>query len=258
MRNISYSSRHRRKYGLHFLKSERVARRIVESGEISSEDTVLEIGPGKGILTRLMLESGAKVVAIEKDRELYEILRRRFESYINSGYLTLLNEDVLNVPLEQLQYNKIISNIPYSISSQLTLKLLKTKFKKGIIMYQKEFAERIVNVPPRIKYNRLATVVYFLATVRILFYVNPNLFDPPPSVYSAVVEITPKKAELPADFEEFTKILYSHPRKKIKNVIKNCLDFCEMRAEDLRPEEVMKLFYANMNTSLNTSKKIYI
>jgi len=245
MKNTRYSWHHRRSYGLHFLKSERIARKIVEYADICDGDVVLEIGPGKGILTKIMLEKGAKVIGIEKSPHLYGYLKERFVDYIESDKFVLINDDALRVNFSSLGFNKVVSNLPYSISSQITIKLFKEKFKKGVLMYQKDFAERIANVPPREKFNRLAAMVYFLAEVRILFVVKAKYFQPPPKVDSAVVEVIPKNIDIPEGFETFLRILFSQPRKKLKNVLKNTLSFGNMRPEDLSPEDMLTLFNAN-------------
>ncbi len=220
------------------LKDKNLVKIIVSYAQINENEEVLEIGPGMGILTSELLSSGAKVYAIEKSKEFYEYLRTYFFSEINDGKLKLILGDALKE--EFSRFDKIVSNIPYNISSPITFKLLKHQFKLGIIMYQKEFAQRLVAKPGSNNYSRLTVNVYYYADVSILRYVPRTVFYPIPKVDSAIVKIVPNKKFSVKDeklFFEITEKLFSQRRKKIKNIIGN-VPYSENRVEELTPEQI--------------------
>src|SRR3989344_3231148 len=134
--------------GQHFLKSRDALRKIIQAGEISRDDVILEIGPGKGILTTELLKYAGKVVAVEKDRELFEFLQGKFKTEVKNGLLVLINDDILNSKIENLKLKiyKLISNIPYNITGAILKKFLTERYqpKRMVLLVQKEVAERIV------------------------------------------------------------------------------------------------------------------
>ena len=220
------------------LRDKNLVKIIVSYAQINENEEVLEIGPGMGILTSELLSLGAKVYAIEKSKEFYEYLRTYFFSEINDGKLKLILGDALKE--EFSRFDKIVSNIPYNISSPITFKLLKHQFKLGIIMYQKEFAQRLVAKPGSNNYSRLTVNVYYYADVTILRYVPRTVFYPVPKVDSAIVKIVPNKKFSVKDeklFFEITEKLFSQRRKKIKNIIGN-VPYSENRVEELTPEQI--------------------
>src|SRR3989344_6033512 len=154
---MSRSSRNKTRKGVgarlgqHFLKGTWAARALVRAGGISREDMVLEIGPGKGILTREILATGAHVVAIEKDDKLVLLLREKFAGEIASGALTIVSDDIRNISPEKLGLNRggyiVAANIPYYITGEIIRQFLTTRVqpKTMTLLVQKEVAQRIVN-----------------------------------------------------------------------------------------------------------------
>jgi len=229
-----------------FLIDERVAERQIEYAHLKKGDVVLEIGPGNGILTRRIAKI-ARVIAIEIDEKLAE----RIEKLKN---VDVINEDVMKVDLSRLGFNKVVSNIPYHISSPLTFKLLDEDFEVAILMYQKEFAERMVASHGSKKYSRLSVMLYQKADCRILEYVPRGAFRPVPRVDSCIVELKPLGRRFDVDDELFRRLvtsLFSHRRKKIKNALlidglideemAEKLPFMEERVEHLSPEKIAEL-----------------
>jgi len=193
------------KLGQNFLKSGKVASRIADSADITKKDVVLEIGPGKGILTEKLLEQAGKVIAVEKDMELAEFLQVKFSEQIKrtGPKLEIVRDDILkfnpkNHKLKPKNY-KIVANIPYYITSRIIRVFLESDIQPSsiTIMLQKEVAERIVAKPPRM--SLLAISVQAFGDPRLLFYVSKNKFIPEPKVDSAVIQI----ANISRDF--FTK-----------------------------------------------------
>lgn len=230
----------------HFLMDERVADRIVNYANLKENDIVLEIGAGNGILTKRIAKI-AKVIAIEIDKRFIERLKR-IEN------VEVINADALKVNFREINFNKVVSNLPYHISSPITFKLLEIPFELAILMYQKEFAERLVAMPGSKKYGRLSVMVYYKADCEILEYVPKEVFFPKPEVDSCVVKIIPigKRFNVNEElFEKVVKALFGHRRKKIRNaliiekIVKKeevkKLPYIDMRVEQLEPEKIAEL-----------------
>jgi 16S rRNA (adenine1518-N6/adenine1519-N6)-dimethyltransferase len=191
--------------------------RIIQRAELSPDDTVLDVGAGIGTLTIPLSKEAGKVVAIEQDPPIARILSERLEEKgIN-------NVDVLEgdaVRLELPPFNKVVSNLPYQISSPITFRLLEYDFDFAILMYQLEFAERMVAKPRDSKYSRLSVMISLKAQVERLFTVPKGAFLPPPRVSSAVVKLTPKKdVYLDGFLLKITRALFQHKRKKAKKAL---------------------------------------
>ncbi len=206
-----------KKLGQNFLVDESLLKEQIEYANLNEEDTVLEVGAGIGNLTKFLLEKAKKVIVVEKDKRMIKILEDRFSKREN---LEILPGDVLKIDLPD--FNKTVSNIPYVISSPLTFLLLKTRFKKGIIMYQKEFAQRMVAKPGTREYSRLSVACYYYADIKLLRTVSETAFYPEPKVQSALVEITPRNPPFNVDEKFFFNLLrglFIHRKKTVKNAL---------------------------------------
>ncbi|MBI2448201.1 ribosomal RNA small subunit methyltransferase A [Candidatus Microgenomates bacterium] len=182
---------HRAKLGQNFLADGGVLRRIIEVAEIEPSDIVLEIGPGQGSLTYALCQKAKKVIAVEKDEKLFEYLQRKFSKVEN---LELVNGDILQyLKITKLQNYKIISNIPYYLTSFLlrTISGMENKPSEMTFMVQKEVAERMCAQPPQM--NLLALSVQMFAVAEIKFFVSKKSFHPAPKVDSAVIKLEIKK-----------------------------------------------------------------
>lgn len=238
----------RQRLGQHFLIDSSVARREVAYANLSKNDVVLEIGPGKGIITCLLAENAELIIAIEIDKHLVDQLRS-----IIPENVTLICDDALSVDFSTLpRFTKIVSNLPFEISSPLIFKFLKSTFSVAILIYQKDFAERLVACPGTKEYSRLTVGVSYRAQCRILEIVPRNCFSPQPKVDSAIVELIPyEKPRFTVKNEEFffelTKQLFNHRRKKIRSTIKMMygtfeqLPYLDKRVEELTPEQIGEL-----------------
>lgn len=238
----------RQRYGQHFLTDLSVARREVAYAQLTKDDVVLEIGPGKGIITCLLAEQAKQVIAIEIDKRLVEQLQKTLPKNV-----TLIHADALCLDFTDLQrFTKIVSNLPFQISSPITFKFLATCFSKAILIYQKDFAQRLVASPGTKQYSRLTVGVAYKARCRILEDVPRQCFSPEPSIDSSIVELVPyKKPRFRVENEQFffelTKQLFTHRRKKILYTIKalygpfNQLPFLDKRVEQLTPEQISML-----------------
>src|SRR4051794_37669915 len=212
--------------GQNFLHDRNLARWIVEKAQLSRDDYVVEIGPGLGALTEFILESGARVLAIEKDQRLVEFLRKRFAG---SG-LEIVHGDALDFDLRPLFAQprvKLLGNLPYYISSQLLLKFTKypSPISLWLLMLQKEMARRISAAPGTSDYGALTLTVQLHYRVEFLRNVPATVFLPQPDVDSAFVRITPRtQNELPpCDSETFFRVVrrgFSQRRKQLRNLLK--------------------------------------
>ena len=227
----------RQRLGQHFLSDPSLLRKIADALDPAPDDVVLEIGPGKGSLTRVIAPRVQRVIAIEKDRGLAEDLRGRRET----RDVTIVEGDALTVdwhgliastsPVSRLPSPvfKVIGNIPYNITTPLIEKALTPPYPERIVfLMQSEVAERLAARPGSKAYGGLSVGVQAQARVERLFAVRAGAFQPPPRVASAVVRLTPLAEPLipPADvpaFRRFVTACFSRRRKQLRNVLVGAL-----------------------------------
>lgn len=210
-----YGIRPKKGMGQSFLVDETVLSKQVEYAQLQEGDAVLEIGAGTGNLTEFLLEGASRVVVIERDPSMVGLLRHRFRDTPN---LEVISGDALEI--EFPMFDKVVSNIPYAISSPLTFKLLEHDFEMAILIYQKEFAERLIAKPGTKNYSRLSVSTYCKADAKILEYISRHAFYPAPKVSSAMVKLSPKNNPLAVDEDAFQNLLrglFSHRRKTVSN-----------------------------------------
>ena len=226
----------RRRFGQNFLIEKSTIARIIESLKISPQDSVIEIGPGKGALTERLVESRCDLTLIEIDRDLVDTLKRKYQG------LSIVNEDVLKVDFSSffgIEPKRIIGNLPYNISTPLLFKL--SRVNEWIIdmhvMLQKEVAERIVSESSRKEYGRLSVSIQLLWEVTKLFDVSPTAFSPQPKVNSSFICLKPKK-KINFDRDLMNQLLtsaFSARRKTLKNALRNYLNESELRSIEIDP-----------------------
>ena len=209
--------------GQHFLHDQEVLERIASSLPIEPDSLVVEIGSGQGALTRQLLERGARVAAIEVDRELAAGLRERFS---DAAALEVIEGDVLDVDLTELIRSQldrpalVAGNLPYYITSPILRRVFAASaaVKQAVFLMQKEVAERVVAVKGSRDYGFLSVLSRLHADPELLFTVAPGCFQPPPQVTSAVVRLVMRVGSEPEpDLVDFLKICFSHPRKTLLN-----------------------------------------
>ncbi|MFQ5974768.1 MAG: 16S rRNA (adenine(1518)-N(6)/adenine(1519)-N(6))-dimethyltransferase RsmA [Candidatus Hydrothermarchaeales archaeon] len=234
-----YDMRLTKKLGQNFLIDESILKEQVEYAAINDEDIILEVGAGIGNLTKFLFKKAGGVIVIEKDKRMIEILKDRFS---NKNNLQIIPGDVLKVKLPY--FDKTVSNIPYVISSPLTFRLLETKFKKGVIMYQKEFAQRMVANPGTKDYSRLSVACHYYADIKLLQTVPEKAFYPEPKVQSALVEIIPKDPPFEVDetfFFNLLRGLFIHRKKTVKNALTHSFDLIFNKASLTKADAIRSL-----------------
>ncbi|OGZ66959.1 MAG: ribosomal RNA small subunit methyltransferase A, partial [Candidatus Staskawiczbacteria bacterium RIFCSPHIGHO2_02_FULL_34_9] len=205
--------------GQNFLINKPTLDKIIKSADLTKDDIVLEVGPGLGTLTRELATNSKRVITIEKDKRITEILRENLKEYNN---IETLEGDILKFNDYSLltKNYKLIANIPYYLTSPLIRKFLESENKPEeiILMIQKEVAQRICSKPGDM--SLLSVSVQFYAEAKIISYVSKNCFWPAPKIDSAIIKIIPKKERLLVDSDLFFTIVkagFSHPRKQLVN-----------------------------------------
>ena len=258
-----YNIKANKSLGQNFLISQEVIDTIVDCSKITKEDLVIEIGPGLGTLTKKLLEQAGKVICIELDTKMIEILNDRFSLYDN---FELINNDVLKVDLQNIIKNekeegiiknaKIVANLPYYITTPIIMKLLEEELELESItvMIQKEVADRLIAIPGEKNTGAITYSVYYYAESEGILEVPNNSFIPEPEVTSKVIKLNIRKepAVTPKDKEKMFKIIknaFTQKRKTLLNSLTNNKIFENKQqgieilkklniSENTRPEEL--------------------
>jgi 16S rRNA (adenine1518-N6/adenine1519-N6)-dimethyltransferase len=224
--------RPKKRFGQHFLSDPSILNRIVDAADIGPGETVIEIGPGRGALTAALAERGARVVAIEIDRDLVPLLQERFE---DAGAVRVVEGDILEADIGALAgvappsgatsdrrgAYVVVANLPYNIAAPVLRRLLETAVPPAriVVMVQREVAEAIVARPGRMGLLSVATQVY--GEPSLVMHVAPGAFSPPPNVESSVVRIdVAPQPRVDAPLDAFFRIVragFGNPRKQLRN-----------------------------------------
>ncbi|MFH1393146.1 MAG: 16S rRNA (adenine(1518)-N(6)/adenine(1519)-N(6))-dimethyltransferase RsmA [Patescibacteria group bacterium] len=216
-----YDVKAEKKFGQHFILSKKALVQIIAAAEIKKNDTIIEIGPGLGTLTQELSKSGAKIIAIEKDPVMINILSETLADYKN---IKIIHSDARQISMSDIDVGhrykkyKIVANLPYNVATFLIHQWLESEKppESMILMIQKEVAQRIIAKPPRM--NLLAVSIQFYAEAKIVDYVPAEAFWPRPKVDSAIIKITPIKKRSQKTRNVFfmvAKAGFSQPRKQL-------------------------------------------
>jgi len=233
--------RRKPKLGQHFLQDQSVAARAIEALGDISQSTVLEIGPGRGVLTRILVRKARRVIAVETDRVLAAQMRMHFSLAPN---IEIIEGDILAIDLDtlfgpkpgstrpgmerQIERVRVIGNLPYFITSDILLRLFEYRkyFETIVLMVQKEVADRLAARPGTKEYGLLSATAQLYSRIEKLFVVPPGAFSPPPKVNSAIVrlDLSPRLETLGVDetgFINFLKLSFGQKRKTLWNNLKS-------------------------------------
>jgi len=254
----------RKSLGQHFLNDRRILQRIVDALELTGVETVVEIGPGRGSLTELLVPHARRLVLIEYDRALAERLRSKYSAVPS---VSVIEADVLTVNLGDAAGGefRLVGNVPYYITTPILFHALeRPRAERSVYLVQREVAERIVAPPGSREYGALSVNVQALAVPKLLFRVAPGAFQPPPKVDSAVIRIDPRPDPILRDAEEeafqrFVIEAFGMRRKQLRRIIRSVWQLsadvadavllgCEIdpeaRPETLSPEHFARLLRA--------------
>ena len=258
-----YNIRANKNLGQNFLINEEVVTNIVDCSNIDKQDLVIEIGPGLGTLTKYLLEKAGKVICIELDTKMLQILKDRFSLYNN---FELINNDVLKVDLKniiekektegKIKNVKIVANLPYYITTPIIMKLLEEELELESItvMIQKEVADRLIAIPGEKNTGAITYAVYYYATSEAIMEVPNSSFIPEPAVTSKVIKLNIRKEPIvtPKNKEKMFKVIkcaFMQKRKTLLNSLTNNKIFENKNQgiellkslqinENIRPEEL--------------------
>ena len=250
-------TRNKKSLGQNFLTDKNIVNFIIKSANIKSDDTLIEIGPGTGNLTRsLISKKPSKLIIIEKDNELSKLLKKKFEKSVH-----VINQDFLKLNFDEINFPnlKIIGNLPYNISTQILIKLIrnvndKIKYKKMILMFQKEVADRIVAKYDTKNYGRISIISQWKFKIKKLKNISSNSFYPAPKVDSSLLLFELKNETFKLDkiknLEHVTNIFFNLRRKMIKKPLQILFNNPEFIAQKLnlnlsdRPQKINpEVFY---------------
>lgn len=258
-----YNIKANKNLGQNFLINEKVVTNIVDCSNIDKQDLVIEIGPGLGTLTKYLLEKAGKVICIELDTKMLQILEDRFSLYNN---FELINNDVLKVDLKniiekekaegKIKNVKIVANLPYYITTPIIMKLLEEELELESItvMIQKEVADRLIAIPGEKNTGAITYAVYYYATSEAIMEVPNSSFIPEPAVTSKVIKLNIRKEPIvtPKNKEKMFKVIkcaFMQKRKTLLNSLTNNKIFENKNQgiellkslqinENIRPEEL--------------------
>jgi len=254
---------HRKRFGQHFLNDPAVLARIVAAFDPKPGDTVFEIGPGRGALTRLLLERVSPLHAVELDRDLAQRLQAEYGGaglIVHSADALRFDFGALAPPAGRL---RLVGNLPYNISTPLLFHLLdqSERIQDMLFMLQKEVVDRLAAHPGTADYGRLSVMVQWRCRVEKLFTVAPGAFNPPPKVDSAVLWLVPHDhppvaVDDPARFAEVVRLAFNQRRKTLRNSLKETVDATTMTVLGIdpqrRPETLTLAEFASLANSAPT------
>jgi 16S rRNA (adenine1518-N6/adenine1519-N6)-dimethyltransferase len=249
-----YNISPKKRLGQHFMTDLDILQRMISYADVSNQDVVLEVGAGLGFLTRLLAKRCKRVIAVEIDSKLVDILRRELCDLPN---VYLVEGDVFTAVIPT--FNKIVSTPPYSISSPLLFWLFEKSFDVAVLTFQKELAERLAAPVGSKDYGRLTVNIYYRADVELLDHVPRMVFYPPPEIDSIIVRLKAKspppfKVKNEQIFSDLVRMLFTQRNRKVRNALLPFLQkrrknseialeladsvlFHEKRVRDLAPED---------------------
>lgn len=245
-----------KRFGQNYLKDQNIVRKIISEIDPKENDLIIEIGPGQGAITNLLLESKANLTAVEIDKRVIEDLQNRYTNLnlIQSDFLKLDLNKFINSPQQKL---RIVGNIPYNITSPILFKLFENNLiiQDAVFMVQYEVAKRMTAQMGSKDYGILSTLLEYFGNTKLAFKVSPNVFYPKPNVDSAVVHIyfndKRDNSNFNTMFKSIVKSSFGNRRKTLKNSLSNgifadvnfsgCGIDLSLRAEQLKVDDFIKL-----------------
>lgn len=233
----------RKRFGQNFLTDDAVLHDIISSIAPTSEDAMVEIGPGLAAMTSLLLQSLSHLHVVELDRDLVVRLKKQFPAErLTVHAADALKFDFASIPVPEGQKLRVVGNLPYNISSPLLFHLatIAPQVKDQHFMLQKEVVERMVAAPGTKAFGRLSVMLQWRYHMDLLFVVPPTAFDPPPKVDSAIVRMIPIANPLPCDvaaLEKVTTVAFSQRRKVVRNCVASLFTESDLINVNIDPQK---------------------
>ncbi|MFH1545056.1 MAG: 16S rRNA (adenine(1518)-N(6)/adenine(1519)-N(6))-dimethyltransferase RsmA [archaeon] len=225
--SVKYHFKSKKKLSQNFLINENVLNEMVEQASLNEKDIVLEIGAGTGFLTKKILEKGCKVIAVERDETLAEVLKNE----IKSDRINLIEGDFLKEEIPS--FNKVVSSPPYHISSDIMFKLYELKFDSAVMLFQREFAGKLSAEPGFREYIALSVLNDYFCETSFIEGISPSSFYPCPPTSSSIIKLNWNKrfGEAIDDqlFTEFIKTIFRYKKKNLSAALRNSLPFLKER-----------------------------
>jgi 16S rRNA (adenine1518-N6/adenine1519-N6)-dimethyltransferase len=219
-------ARPKKKWGQNFLRNQGAVEKIVAAVQPGPQDTILEVGPGEGVLTEKLIELGRPVLALEIDPELAERLQSRF-----GDRLELRNEDAVDAVLPDRSY-RAVGNLPYNVGTPILRRVIADpNCRRAVFMLQKEVADRLVAKPGTEQYGYLTLYREMFASASILMKLGPRSFYPPPKVESAVVVLDPRPPQYSSDRETLLDLISVSFRMRRKKLVNNLIGWRELKRD---------------------------
>jgi 16S rRNA (adenine1518-N6/adenine1519-N6)-dimethyltransferase len=255
---LIYGFKPNNKLDQNFIINESVILNVIDTIKPDKKETILEIGPGLGFLTKELLKRSKKVIAIEKDPLMVEILKKE----IIDDNLEIINQDFLEIDLKKLKFDKIVGFIPYSISLKIIEKIIATK--PACFVVQKEFAEKLCASEGFANYVSITVLCQTYSDVKIIKNIKKGSFFPKPKVESAIISIIPKNRKINDKFNQFIKNIFRYPNKDVTNSFKHSsienkdiIDVSKIKniPEKLKSVKVRQLSVLELEKIYNVIKK---
>jgi len=222
-----------KKFGQNFLIDKSSLRKVITTAGLNPDETVLEVGPGLGVLTQELAEKAKRVVAVEKDPKMVAMLKETLKDYKN---IEIIQENILKLQNQIPKHYKIVANLPFYLTAPVIRQFLESaedRPQQMILIVQKEVGQRICSKVPRM--NLLAVSVQVYAKVEIIDYISKKSFWPQPKVDAAIIKITPLKRLLRPGLNKFFLIVkagFSQPRKQLINNLSKSLKLSRARVKE--------------------------
>jgi len=220
-----------------FMTDDSLLSEIVSSASLHSGDSVLEVGGGRGALTERLI-GHVPVTVLEKDPGLYAALQRRFHG---DGRVRVVRGDA--VRMKYPPYNKVVSNIPYSVSRELLERFILEGFELAVLVVQREFALKLAAEPAHGNYRMLSVLAQTTCDVEYLRDIPPESFTPKPKVASSLIRLR-QRWKPGEEYISFLNTLFSRKNKKMRNIMEAPAQYRELRPVGMKPEEFLRLYRA--------------
>ena len=239
----------RKSFGQHMLNDNRILARIIDASQINTEETVYEAGTGNGVLTKELCKNAKLVTSFEIDSQIFKKVLYLSSSYSN---LRLINADIFKI--YQLEFDVFVSNLPYSRSKDALQWLPFQKFKRAIIMTQKEFVDKLQAKPGESNFRAITVLSQYCFNIERLFNVSKEAFDPEPYVESTVIRLIPRSTTINKNTISNLNLLFSQRNKKASSVLSKKfgtkITYDDKKIDQLSVTELMEMVHSRQKNLL--------